>query len=322
MAKGHFAKSESQAASVMKEIQGKLTPEELALGKTRDDKIESKGTVRDYEQALKTCCDYMKEFKLGALRDITPEQAKDYLNIRSTEVSQSTLNMDRQAIQFMMQHVTGQLDKTQPLYDTKNRDPELREKLPVSEKETVEKSRGYTPWQVNEIINRQTELSALSTRICYEAGLRAHELLTLRPIGEVPPSPREAHDQKFTHMRHETVPYTVNGKGGLIREVHLPKHLAEQLESRKFATPQLVMDRKVEYVSHYNIIGGHQFSDSFSKASSRALDYSNGAHGLRHSYAQDRYEQLANYLVRDDVMRVISQELGHFRPDITEVYLR
>ncbi|MDF5193233.1 site-specific integrase, partial [Vibrio parahaemolyticus] len=74
--------------------------------------------------------------------------------------------------------------------------------------------------------------------------------------------------------------------------------------------------------SHYNIAGGHKFSDAFSKASSRALGYSNGAHGLRHSYAQNRYEQLANHFERIDVMTIISQELGHFRPDITEVYLR
>nr|WP_229651935.1 hypothetical protein [Vibrio parahaemolyticus] len=78
----------------------------------------------------------------------------------------------------------------------------------------------------------------------------------------------------------------------------------------------------MNYESHYNIAGGHKFSDAFSKASSRALGFSNGAHGLRHSYAQNRYEQLANHFERIDVMTIISQELGHFRPDITEVYLR
>lgn len=75
MARGHFAKSESQAASVMKEIQGKLTPEEIEAGRDKNSKIAAQGTVRNYEQSLKTCCDYMKEFKLGALRDLTPEQA-------------------------------------------------------------------------------------------------------------------------------------------------------------------------------------------------------------------------------------------------------
>ncbi|MDF5063719.1 site-specific integrase, partial [Vibrio parahaemolyticus] len=90
MAKGHFAKSEKQAASVMKEMQGK------------GNAIESVGTARNYEQALKPCCDYLKEFKLGSLRELPPEQAKNYIDLRAHECKQSTIDMDRQAIQTMM----------------------------------------------------------------------------------------------------------------------------------------------------------------------------------------------------------------------------
>ncbi|HHD2904069.1 MULTISPECIES: site-specific integrase [Gammaproteobacteria] len=302
MARGHFAKSEAQAASVMKELQGK------------GNIIESVGTARNYEQALKTCCDYLKEFKLGSLRELTPEQAKNYIELRAHECKQSTIDMDRQAIQTMMQHVTHKLEPNQTLYPPKE--------LPTSKKETIENSRSYTPEQVNAIIQHQTEQHALSTQLCHESGLRAHELLSLRPSGEVNPSPREVHPNKFAHLPNESKTYTVNGKGGLIREVQIPNHLAEKLEERRLDMPQQISDRGVNYESHYNIAGGHKFSDAFSKASSRALGYSNGAHGLRHSYAQNRYEQLANHFERIDVMTIISQELGHFRPDITEVYLR
>ncbi|MDG2738201.1 site-specific integrase, partial [Vibrio parahaemolyticus] len=172
------------------------------------------------------------------------------------------------------------------------------------------------------IIQHQTEQHALSTQLCHEAGLRAHELYTLRPSGEVNPSPRDVHQDKFSQLPNDSKTYTVEGKGGLIREVQIPNHLAEKLEERRLDTPQQISDRGVNYESHYNIAGGHKFSDAFSKASSRALGFSNGAHGLRHSYAQNRYEQLANHFERIDVMTIISQELGHFRPDITEVYLR
>ncbi|MCX9515292.1 site-specific integrase, partial [Vibrio cholerae] len=171
MAKGHFAKSEKQAASVMKEMQGK------------GNAIESVGTARNYEQALKTCCDYLKEFKLGSLRELTPEQAKNYIELRAHECKQSTIDMDRQAIQTMMQHVTHKLEPNQTLYPPKE--------LPTSKKETIENSRSYTPEQVNAIIQHQTEQHALSTQLCHEAGLRAHELYTLRPSGEVNPSPRD-----------------------------------------------------------------------------------------------------------------------------------
>ncbi|MBM5447165.1 site-specific integrase [Vibrio parahaemolyticus] len=298
MAKGHFAKSEKQAASVMKEMQGK------------GNVIESVGTARNYEQSLKTCCDYLKEFKLGSLREMTPEKANAYLELRAQECSQKTIDMDRQALQAMMQHVTHELKETEKLDVIK------------SSVETVESSRSYTPEQVNAIIQHQTEHHALSTQLCYESGLRAHELYTLRPSGEVNPSPRDVHQDKFSHLPNDSKTYTVQGKGGLIREVQIPNYLAEKLEERRLDTPQQLSDRGVNYESHYNIAGGHKFSDAFSKASSRALGFSNGAHGLRHSYAQNRYEQLANHFERIDVMTIISQELGHFRPDITEVYLR
>ena len=169
MARGHFAKSETQAASVMKELQGSV--------------IESVGTVRNYEQALKTCCDYLKEFKLGALREITPEKAEAYLQLRATENSQSTIDMDRQAIQAMMQHVTHKLEP----------DQHLRTDI-ESTTETLYESRSYTPEQVDRVMSHQTERHAISTEICQQAGLRAHELFTLRPSGEVTPSPREVHE--------------------------------------------------------------------------------------------------------------------------------
>ncbi|MDF4667320.1 tyrosine-type recombinase/integrase, partial [Vibrio parahaemolyticus] len=285
MAKGHFAKSEKQAASVMKEMQGK------------GNAIESVGTARNYEQSLKTCCDYLKEFKLGSLREMTPEKANTYLELRAQECSQKTIDMDRQALQAMMQHVTHELKETDKLDVIK------------SSVETVESSRSYTPEQVNAIIQHQTEHHALSTQLCYESGLRAHELHTLRPSGEVNPSPRDVHQDKFSHLPNDSKTYTVEGKGGLIREVQIPNHLAEKLEERRLDTPQQISDRGVNYESHYNIAGGHKFSDAFSKASSRALGFSNGAHGLRHSYAQNRYEQLANHFERIDVMTIISQEL-------------
>lgn len=310
MARGHFAKSETQAASVMKEVQGKLTTKEIESGRLENSKLSSVGTVRNYEQSLKTCCDYLKEHKLGSLREITPDKANSYLEIRASEMSQSTIDMDRQAIQFMMQHVTHQLKSDEKLNVVR------------SERETIEQSRSYTPEQVQRITEHQTERHALSTQICHQAGLRAHELFTLRPAGEVAPSPRDIHPDKFSHLPGPAQTYTVEGKGGLIREVQIPNTLADKLEERRLDQPAQVTDRGVNYTTHYDIAAGHRFSDAFSKASVRGLGYSNGAHGLRHSYAQDRYEHVANYLPRLAVMTVISQELGHFRPDITEVYLR
>ena len=132
--------------------------------------------------------------------------------------------------------------------------------------------------------------------MCHTAGLRAHELHTLRYDKEVSPSLRAMHQDKFSRMPHENKMYTVTGKGGLIREVRLPTHLSERLEERRLNITMDVIDRGVDYTTHYDIAAGHKFSDAFSEASIRALGYTNGAHGLRHSYAQNRYERIASHL--------------------------
>ncbi|MGH8490682.1 MAG: hypothetical protein ACREXS_17910 [Gammaproteobacteria bacterium] len=55
----------------------------------------------------------------------------------------------------------------------------------------------------------------------------------------------------------------------------------------------------------------------------RALGWSTGAHGLRHAYAQERMCELQAHGKSYNLAReLVSQELGHFRGDIVEVYLR
>ena len=294
---GKFAKASKQAASVMKELQGGV--------------LQSVGTVRNYEQALTRVAEYAKAERInGGLRGLTPDQALTYLEIRGQEVGQSTLNMERQAIQAMMQHVTSKL-KTN-----------IRLTVIKSELVQATKSRAYTTEQIRLIANAQTDKNQLATNLAYAAGLRAHELLTLRPVNERAATPgRPANETKFNGREGQL--YTVHGKGGLVREVLIPHDLAEQLERTRLPEPRTVDDRGVIYEQHYNINGGQKWSASFSAASNRALFRSNGAHGLRHSYAQQRMHELQSQgLKRDLALETVSQELGHFRPQITEVYLR
>ena len=112
------------------------------------------------------------------------------------------------------------------------------------------------------------------------------------------------------------------GKGGLVRLVRLPDDLAERLEERRLDRPAPVTDRGIRYLSRYDVGGGEAWSRSFSRASHGALGWSRGAHGVRHGYAQQRMAELQRHLVYDDALEVVSQELGHFRPEITEEYLR
>jgi len=293
-----FRQAKVQAAFVIKQ--------HLAIGQskhsdTAGNKIYSIGTARNYEQALTRVTEWLKINKQGDLQHLTLAKIHPYLEIRAQEIGQKALDQERQAIQLC-----------------------LGQKIPVikSELQEAQKSRAYTPEQIELIAKSQTTKNQLATHIAYAAGLRAHELLTLRKPEEQPKSHHRIWTAERFKGRSGEV-YTVVGKGGLIREVLIPTSLAKQLEAQKLQQAITVYDRKVKYLSCYNISGGKRWTDSFSAASKRLFHWSHGAHGLRHSYAQERLEELQQrgYLY-PDVLGIISQELGHFRSSITEVYLK
>ncbi len=289
-----FAKPATQAKNVIKEL-------------TKARFIRSLGTTRNYEQSLKTVAIWAKDIGINGIQAMTIEQAGHYLDYRSEIVGQKALDMERQAIQAMMK-LNGKLQSKETLFRTK------------SKLEEITRSRAYTKDQARAISQHQSERYTLASEIAYAAGLRAHELLTLARSDERSPDERPALDSKW-HGR-EGLLYTVQGKGGLIRHVLIPHHLAENLEQKRHTQPVTVKDRGINYLQRYDIGGGKKWSDSFSKASNRALFFSTGAHGLRHSYAQERMVELKSLgYKRETALETVSQEMGHFRPSITLLYL-
>jgi len=283
-----------QAASIIKSLQGRV--------------IKSVGTARDYESALTVLATELARQKIN-LKDLTVEMACAYLDMRSEQVRQSTLDADRLAIQVMLQKKTHKLEAGQTLPVVK------------SEVETILAARAYSPEQAQYIAQFQRPQNALSTEIAYAAGLRAHELFTLRPVQEQTADIRPALPEKFLYR--PGIRYTVIGKGGLIREVQIPYHLAERLEARRLPSSRIVKDRGIYYRQYYALQGGKNWSQSVTRISQNRLGWSHGAHGFRHSYAQDRMDELRSHGInRSYALEVVSQEMGHFRSDITEIYLR
>ncbi|CAB3801833.1 hypothetical protein LMG28614_05504 [Paraburkholderia ultramafica] len=181
--------------------------------------------------------------------------------------------------------------------------------------------RAYPFEDVQKILARQTEDNQFGTLLCYDGGLRAHECWTLRePRGEGPSSHREWSPDRFAG-RTDFVVFLVTGKGGLVREVAISRELAEALRTRARPAPIIVRDREINYVSYFDIGGGQALSASFSYASKRALGYSLGLHGMRHSFAQNRLTTLIPLLGSKQALKVLSVELGHFRPSISLAYL-
>ncbi|WKC38643.1 site-specific integrase [Ectopseudomonas chengduensis] len=267
------------------------------------------GTARTYAEGLKLVSDWMRKNGGGSLEQLSIKRARQYLAERATQVGQSTLDRDRQAIQSLLQ-LTGKLGSDQHL------------KVIQAERQQDLQPRAYTPDQAQAIRERLSPRNALGLEIAHAAGLRMKELLTLARRDELSPDQRPADSEKFAgHDNHTR--YVVTGKGGLAREVSIPNELAARLEAVRLDEPRTVRDRGILYRQHYAIGGGHALSQAFSAASKAVLGYSTGIHGVRHSYAQQRHYEL-QLLTGDPerALRIVSQEMGHFRPEITQVYLR
>lgn len=279
----------------------------------RDHRLSSVGTERSYRGSLKKFTDWLQAEKTGAdLGTATTEHARAWLEQRAEEVAQKTLDRDRQSLNMWYQHRGEPLDAKKSDYQSQ-----------VDRRGLGDQSRVYSNQQIDAIAERQQDKHAIATRIASEAGLRASELATIARPDEQPRSPgRPWRDDRFTG-REATERYTVVGKGGLIREVALSKETAAQLESRRLAEPRQVKDREISRMLRYEIGFGQAWSQNFSDCSQSVTGWSAGAHAVRHVYAQERIEELQQRgYGYDDARAVTAQELGHWKAETTESYLR
>ena len=234
-----------------------------------------------------------------------------FLEERAGQVGQKTLDRDRQAIQYLLARTSKMNIRLPRIKSTY-----------AGGRHLAQQSRAYTRDQVEFICSNLSGRSALATRIAYAAGLRGHELYTLQCRSERGPSTHRKWS-KDRFVGREGVAYTVKGKGGLVREVTIPTQLAKELELRRLPEPVTLRNRGINHQQHYDITAGQSFSHIFTKASVKCLGWSTGAHGLRHGYAQVRMDELhTGRFTRQERMEIVSQELGHFRPDIVKAYLR
>jgi len=274
------------------------------LGSKSTGKIHSLRTFNKYSESVAGAGRWVRgQQGIRHLTELTHVNATAYLEYRLGKgISQKQLDVDRVALQFILNG--KKLDRVYAMHS-----PDKG-------------SRRYTAKQVQRIEHSQSTPNAVSTRIAKETGIRAHELLSLRRQSEMEASKhRQWHADRF--QGREGQRYVVTGKGGLKREVLLSKQTVAELEQYRLAQPREVTDRGIHYQQHYNINGGNTWSKSFSQASQRVLGWSRGAHGLRHGYAQARIRELQgmgkDYL---EARLIVSQELGHFRGEVLETYLR
>ncbi len=193
----------------------------------------------------------------------------------------------------------------------------------TSKVETVKpRGRAYVhKWAAKLLESCACARMAISIALCYFCGLRAIELCNIARLEEQPRSPRDWYDNLFI-FSDEWVPYTVKGKGGLIRMVAVPKVLSEMLEKFRREDVVRITDREIHHISRYDIPCGKIFSARMAKLSKKYFGISNGAHGLRYSYTQRRLVKLVAEGVPFSTARsIVTQEIGHFSDSNIRYYL-
>ena len=161
------------------------------------------------------------------------------------------------------------------------------------------------------IDNIRDEKFNLSASLMYEGGARINEasLIDSSRLG----------GYKEDELRGRVGVVTLHGadtKGGKQRDLILSEKTYQRLADYVHRNGELSIDRSN---------GERQeLREAIRDASIRSDQSYTGAHGLRHNFAVDRVMQLQNEGLKSyqEAIAIVSREMGHERPSITEHYLR
>lgn len=262
--------------------------------------ITSRGTQKKYENCLKKFLDHLKSERIS-MEKVCAEIAHDFLKSKAADCKQKTVDGYRQAIKKVFC---------------------LEVPYVISDLETFKDQRAYTNKQIDYLSERAKPMLSLSIRIAAAAGLRAIELDTICRESDKAEDSREWLDERFFGKESQSR-FVVHGKGGLRRTIVVPQDLAQEVEKYRLDKPVIKLSRTITYTKYYSLVGGHSFSQKFTRLIQKVFGWSNGGHGLRHSFAQKRMQFLQiNEFTYDFALQIVSQELGHFDIKNTLEYLR
>jgi integrase len=263
--------------------------------------VRSVGTENGYRSAIDQYHQWLEAYRFSPQEAQTTAMLLEFLEEYSEAHAQASVDHMRLALQKCYSVKLGHIKSCLP---------------------QIVRGRAYHLRELERVLERQRPRNQLSVLLCIDAGLRAHECITLLPrdCGE-PSSHRDWSPDRFAGRQSYTL-FLVKGKGGLVREVAVSAPLAEAINQTRRSQPITVTDRGIRHQSYFDLAGGQALSASFTSASQKALGWSLGLHGLRHAFAQERLQVLLKILGPERALLVLSQELAHFRESVSLLYLR
>jgi len=262
-------------------------------------------TRERYFDALNRFCRYLADtYRLERLANIAPKHITAYVEyMQANGWAASTIKTDLAAIRFWHDQI-----------------PDAKHTLPPNSELHLERrsfGKVNRTWSIPEI-NRLLIRAEYDKREDYialiylgrYAGLRIHECFRI--------------DTQTAANAVKTGEITVKGKGGKIRTVPIQENIRIGLEKMLKVTPRghklfvpdgVPTDIAISRFQQWILAKRDEVRDADSP---HALTF----HGLRHTYAQEKYTEFikAKYIPLE-ARRKVSKLLGHERDDVTNIYL-
>ena len=272
--------------------------------------INGYGTSDTYEKTWKSLANFARDKGVSDIEKISGKIVKSFMqdqlrrsksisNVR--KVSSAVLKMSYALQRYADEHKTGRN------YNWQSKVSNVRNvaKAQVNNHKLnkVIEGRGFKDPKevVNNIRNDRPDL-VLTAKIQCETGARISEITHIKPdqlrgVGKDPFGGREVGV------------LNIQGKGGKWRELYLNKETYAEL--KKVTEDGLFKVAKTTYTNAVRdaaLVAGQRYT---------------GTHDFRHSWVQARYNSILEMgYGTHQALSATSSDIGHVRPDITEVYLK
>ena len=262
-------------------------------------------TKERYYMAMKRFCHFLAdEYHLQKLSNISSKHLVAYVHwMQEKELSASTIKTDLAAIRFFH-------DKIGDAKYSLLSNSELG--IQLERRRFGDTDRTWSAAEFNRIIELASNNDGylLAFHLARFAGLRIHECFRI--------------DTAIARQAIREQAITIKGKGGKIRTVPINLQIILALEKCLETTPtgsKLLVpdgaptDKAINQLQQFILRNRDAVQDP---DSNRPLTF----HGLRHTYAAEKYRQLiADGISELDAHLAISRLLGHERADVTNIYL-
>ena len=244
----------------------------------------------------------------GVVRQILivlPDMTSYVLWMQESGKSPSTIKTDLAAIRF---------------FHDKMSNPKYR--LPTNDELAVElerrcfggTDRTWSNTEFNKMLGKALAVDRydfiLALYLARYAGLRIHECFRI--------------DTATAERALRENAITIKGKGGKVRTVSINEQIAIAMRKQLERTPRghkllvpddMLTDRAINHLQFFIMKHRDEVRDT---DSDRPMTF----HGLRHTYAAEKYQELINNGKSPlDAHFEVSRLLGHERPDVTNIYL-